>query len=209
MKKGIITAIILTAALVTTGCGDIKSTSQDHEVSTLNTSSSFEQKTANETATADEDEIADDIIQEYENQKIVFMMWIASYDEPYSKGYFIDGKGMKHIYERPDTKPMYSVEDEYAYLIEHYDEFDTAEYFDNDTLKQCMECLFKVNADAKIRTDGTAIADAPEKSLYGIRMNDDQAEFIFLGSEPGISKRLDDASADKIFELFGDKWYLQ
>ncbi len=209
MKNRIITAFILSAALMTTGCGSTESTPQEPEKSKAKITSSVEQKAEYETDTTDEDDNSDDNTQEYAKQKIVFLMWIASYDEPYSKGYFIDGKGMKHIYERPDTKPMYSVEDEYAYLIEHYDEFDTAEYFDNDTLKQCMECLFKVNADAKIRTDGTAIADAPEKSLYGIRMNDDQAEFIFLGSEPGISKRLDDASADKIFELFGDKWYLQ
>lgn len=32
---------------------------------------------------------------------------------------------MKHVYERPDIKPMYPVDDEYAYLIEHYDEFES------------------------------------------------------------------------------------
>ena len=208
MKKRIITAIILITAL-TTGCGSTESASQDSDNSASKVTSSVEQKTENETYTTDANEISDDTIQEYEDQKIIFMMWIASYDEPYSKGYFIDGKGMKHTYERPDTKPMYQVEDEYAYLIEHYDEFDSAEYFDDDTLKQCVEYLNKVNADAEIKTEDKAIADAPEKSLYGVRMNNGQAEFVFLGSEPGISKRLDDGSADKIFELFGDDWYLQ
>ena len=209
MKKRIITAIILITALVTTGCGSTESASQDSDNSASKVTSSVEQKTENETYTTDANEISDDTIQEYEDQKIIFMMWIASYDEPYSKGYFIDGKGMKHTYERQDTKPMYQVEDEYAYLIEHYDEFDSAEYFDDDTLKQCVEYLNKVNADAEIKTEDKAIADAPEKSLYGVRMNNGQAEFVFLGSEPGISKRLDDGSADKIFELFGDDWYLQ
>ena len=209
MKRRMITALILAAALSAAGCGSNESASKGTEASAVKVTSSVEQKSDNETDTTGADKVSDDTVKEYEDQKIVFMMWIASYDEPYSKGYFIDGKGMKHTYERPGISPMYPVDDEYAYLIEHYDEFESAECFDDDTLKQCEECLNKVNADAEIKTEGKAIADAPEKSLYGVRMNDGQAEFVFLGSEPGISKRLDDASADKIFELFGDDWYLQ
>lgn len=72
--------------------------------------------------------------------QIVFMMWIASYDEPYSNGYFIDGKGTKHIYKCSGVMPMYPVEDEYTYLLEHYDEFETMAYFDDETLKKCAEC---------------------------------------------------------------------
>ena len=33
-----------------------------------------------------------------EKQKIVFIMPVSSYSEPYVEGYFIDTKGKKHIY---------------------------------------------------------------------------------------------------------------
>lgn len=102
------------------------------------------------------------------NQKIVFIMSVSSYDEPYSTGYFIDEK----------------------------------------TLRKCVKYLYHVNTDSAIRTEGEAIMDAPIKQLYGIRLVDDQEEFVWLGSEPGISERLDDSSSDLVFKEFGDKWYL-
>ena len=221
MKKRVLTGIIAAASLMMAGCGDQEQLTSGSEAAPTEATAADEETTAAETDTAVSadttsspettvpTDTTNDTDQVWSDQKIVFMMWIASFDEPYSKGYFIDGKGMKHVYERPDTKPMYPVEDEYAYLIEHYDEFESMEYFDDETLKQCAECLYQVNADAEVITEGTAIADAPEKSLYGVRMKDGREEFVFLGSEPGISKRLDDPSADEIFELFGDKWYLQ
>lgn len=192
MKKFI--AMVAATALLLTGCEQLGGKS----------------KTARQTSDFIGNNVSEiNIDQVLPDQKIVFMMWIASYDEPYSSGYFIDGKGMKHIYKRSDVKPMYSVDVEYAYLLEHYDEFETTAYFDDATLKKCTECLYQVNANAEVRTEGKAIADAPEKKLYGVRMIDGHEEFVFLGSEPGIVKRLDDAASDQIFELFGDKWYLQ
>ena len=50
--------------------------------------------------------------------------------------------------------------------------------------------------------------DAPINQLYGIRLKDDQEEFVWLGLDSGILKKLDDSSTDLIFEKFGDKWYM-
>ena len=141
------------------------------------------------------------------NQKIVFVMSVSSYEEPYAEGYFIDTTGKKHIYGLYEQQPFETIEKEYAYLLEHYDEFETVDFFDETTLKKCTESLYHVNADSELRTEGTAIMDFPLKQLYGIRVTDGQEEFVFLGSETGISERLDDPAADKIFEEFGDKWY--
>ncbi len=142
------------------------------------------------------------------NQKILFIMSVSSYDEPYSTGYFIDGKGKKHIYGPYLQHPFESIEKEYAFFLEHYDEFETIDFFDDKTLRKCIKYLYHVNSDSDIITEGEAIMDAPLKQLYGIRLNDDQEEFVWLGSEPGISKRLDDPSSDLIFKKFGEKWYL-
>ena len=64
------------------------------------------------------------------NQKIVYIMSVSSYDEPYAAGYFIDEKGKKHIYRLYDQGPFESIEKEYAYLLEHYDEFEVIDFFD-------------------------------------------------------------------------------
>ena len=141
------------------------------------------------------------------NQKIVYIMSVSSYDEPYAAGYFIDEKGKKHIYRLYDQGPFESIEKEYAYLLEHYDEFEVIDFFDYTTLRKCTEYLYNVNSDSMIRTEGEIIMDYPIKQLYGIRLKDERAEFVWLGSETGISKRLDDPATDKIFEEFGDKWY--
>lgn len=153
-------------------------------------------------------DISSDFDKELQEQKIVFIMWVVSFDEPYSKGYFVDGKGAKHIFENYGERPFNSVEDEYAYLLEHYDEFETAEFFDNATLKQCAECLYKVNANAEMIADGQEIMDAPEVMLYGVKIVEEREEFVLLGSESGATKRLDDISSNEIFALFGDKWSL-
>lgn len=202
MIKRLLIGIMAIIAFMMSGCGNQNQLTQSSDIAVTEVSASDERSVTDETG------ISCDIDQVLSNQKIVFMMWIASYDEPYSNGYFIDGKGKKHIYERSGIKPMYPVEDEYAYLLEHYDEFEIMAYFDDETLKKCTECLYQVNANAEIKIEGKAIADAPEKKLYGVRMIDGHEEFVFLGSEPGIVKRLDDAASDQIFALFGDKWYL-
>lgn len=41
-----------------------------------------------------------DIDQILRQQKIVYIMSVSSYDEPYTEGYFIDGNGKKHIYAK-------------------------------------------------------------------------------------------------------------
>ena len=56
-----------------------------------------------------------------EKQKIVFIMSVSSYAEPYVEGYFIDTKGKKHIYGLYEQAPFESIEKEYTYLLEHYD----------------------------------------------------------------------------------------
>lgn len=156
----------------------------------------------------DESGIEYDIDYIMTNQKIVFIMSVSSYSEPYAEGYFIDTEGKKHIYGLYDQQPFESIEKEYAYLMEHYDEFEVVDFFDNTALRKCVDHLYHVDIDSEIRTEGEAIMDAPLKQLYGIRLLDGCEEFVWLGSEPGISERLDDASSDKIFETFGSKWYL-
>ncbi len=56
--------------------------------------------------------------------------------------------------------------------------------------------------------EGTTIMDYPLKQLYGIRVIDDNEEFVFLESETGITERLDDLSAVQIYEEFGEEWYV-
>lgn len=114
-----------------------------------------------------------------EKQKKVFIMSVSSYSEPYVEGYFIDTKGKKHIYGLYGQAPFESIEKEYAYLLEHYDEFEMVEFW-----------------------------DYPLKQLYGIRVKDDNEEFVFLESETGITERLDDPSAVQIYEEFGEEWYV-
>lgn len=114
-----------------------------------------------------------------EKQKIVFIMSVSSYSEPYVEGYFIDTKGEKHIYGLYEQTPFESIEKEYAYLLKHYDEFEMVEFW-----------------------------DYPLKQLYGIRVIDDNEEFVFLESETGITEKLDDPSAAQIYEEFGEEWYV-
>lgn len=143
-----------------------------------------------------------------ENQKIVFIMSISSYSEPYAEGYFIDVTGKKHIYRLHAQPPFDSIEAEYTYLMEHYDEFEIVDFFDDATLRTCTEYLYHVNIDSEVESEGVAIMDFPLKQLYGIRVLDGQKEFVWLGSETGISSKLEDQSANQIFEEFGDNWYL-
>lgn len=140
------------------------------------------------------------------NQKIVFIMSVSSYDEPYAEGYFIDGKGKKHVYGLLD-QPFESIEKEYAYLMEHYDEFKTMDFFDDNSLRECTEALYHVDPDSETRREGEVIFDYPEYILYGIRQTDGQEEFVRLEAYSGILERLDDSSADLIYEIFGDAWY--
>ena len=116
-----------------------------------------------------------------EKQKIVFIMSVSSYSEPYVEGYFIDKKGKKHIYGLYEQAPFELIEKEY---------------------------LYHVNIDSERKTEGTTIMDYPLKQLYGIRVIDDNEEFVFLESETGITERLDDLSAVQIYEEFGEEWYV-
>ena len=140
------------------------------------------------------------------NQKIVFIMSVSSYEEPYAEGYFIDGKGKRHVYGLFDH-PFESIEKEYAYLMEHYDEFKTNDLFDDKNLRECAEALYHVDPDSETRKEGEVIFDCPEYILYGIRQIDGQEEFVRLEAYSGILERLDDSSADLIYEIFGDAWY--
>lgn len=142
------------------------------------------------------------------NQKIVFIMSVSSFENPYAAGYFVDEQGKKHIYELYERYPFKSIEEEYEYLLEHYDEFETVDFWDDATLRRCTKYLYHVNSNSEVRTDGMAIKDYPIRQLYGIRLVDGGEEFVWLGSETGISKSLADPSSDKIFEKFGDAWYV-
>ncbi len=148
-----------------------------------------------------------DIDQILMDQKIVFIMSISSYGEPYTEGYFIDGNGKKHIYGLYDQYPFESIEKEYAYLLEHYDEFETVDFFDDKTLRECTELLYYVNPDSEIKEEGGVIFDYPSKVLYGIKQIDGHEEIVELESFTGILIRLEDPSADQIYEIFGDVWY--
>ena len=194
--KTVLFAVIIGLLIFITACGKNDKINQGVELS-----ADISDKSAVSSVEYDIDKILS-------NQKIVFIMSVSSFEDPYAAGYFIDQQGKKHIYGLYDQRPFESIEKEYSYLIEHYDEFETTDFFDYSTLRKCTEYLYRVNAESEIRTEGKAIIDAPEKQLYGVRMLDDHEEFVWLGSEPGISKRLDDASSDHIFEEFGDKWYL-
>ena len=193
MKTKLITVIILAVAFIAVGCG---------KKNKINSETDADVKESNQLS------IEYDSDNFELNQKIVFIMSVSSYAEPYAEGYFIDTTGKKHIYGLYEQKPFETIEKEYAYLLEHYDEFETVDFFDETTLKKCTESLYHVNTDSELRTEGTAIMDFPLKQLYGIRVTDGQEEFVFLGSETGISERLDDPAADIIFKEFGDKWYL-
>lgn len=140
------------------------------------------------------------------NQKIVFIMSVSSYEEPYAEGYFLDGKGKKHIYGSYE-QPFESIEKEYAYLLEHYDEFETMDFLDDKTMRKCTEALYYVDPDSEIRKEGEVIFDCPEYILYGIKQMDGHEEIVRLEAYSGILERLDDPSADLIYETFGDTWY--
>lgn len=188
MRKKLFMRVIVMFILIVSGCGASENNG------TIETSVVVTDK-------ADADSIL-------ENQKIVFIMSISSYSEPYAEGYFIDARGKKHIYRLHEQPPFDSIEAEYAYLLEHYDEFEIVDFFDDSTLRTCTEYLYCVNIDSEVKSEGTAIMDFPLKQLYGIRVLDKQEEFVWLGSETGISSKLGDSSADQIFEEFGDTWYL-
>ena len=149
-----------------------------------------------------------DVDRILENQKIVFIMSISSYSEPYAEGYFIDQEGKKHIYRLHEQRPFDSIEAEYAYLLEHYDEFEVVDFFDDETLRRCTENLYHVDINSNIKEEGMAIKGFPIIQLYGIRLINNQEEFVWLGSDTGISRSLEDKSAEQIFEDFGDAWYL-
>ena len=193
MKMKLFTVIMLVVLFIVSGCekGDENNYGAEIDVKESNKSS-----------------VEYDADKFWGDQKIVFIMSVSSYAEPYAEGYFIDTVGKKHIYGLYEHAPFETIEKEYAYLMEHYDEFETIDFFDDTSLRNCTEYLYHVNMDSKLKTEGTAIMDFPLKQLYGIRMIDGHEEFIFLGSETGISERLDDPSADQIFEEFGDTWYL-
>ena len=192
MRKILLNVVIVMFILIVSGCG--KAENNDNiETSVVGT---------------DKSDVEYDIDTILENQKIVFIMSISSYSEPYAEGYFIDSTGKKHIYRLHDQHPFDSIETEYTYLLEHYDEFEIVDFFDDATLRMCTEYLYHVNIDSEVKSEGTAIMDFPLKQLYGIKVLDEQEEFVWLGSETGISSKLEDQSADQIFAEFGDAWYL-
>lgn len=192
MRKILFTAVIVIFILIVLGCGKAEK-NDSIETSVTGT---------------DKSDVENDIDSVLKDQKIVFIMSISSYSNPYAEGYFIDAMGKKHIYRLHDQCAFESIKIEYAYLLEHYDEFEIVDFFDDTTLRACTEYLYHVNIDSEVKSEGVAIRDFPLKQLYGIRVLDGQEEFVWLGSETGISSRLDDQATNQIFEEFGDTWYL-
>lgn len=152
------------------------------------------------------------------HQKIIFIVSVCDYDEQYiyndRYGYFIDQTGRKHIF---DVHELYNhtsfvpIEQKYAYLLEHYEEFEAKDFLDDSKLRECIDYLYHVNPDAEIRTEGeVVVSEAAERepTLYGVRMVNNHEEFVWLGTNVGsyFSQRLDDPSADFIFEEFGSQW---
>ena len=158
-------------------------------------------------AKADESDQSVDIDNILMNQKIVFIMSVSSYAERYAAGYFIDAKGKKHIYGLYDQWPFESIEKEYAYLLEHYDEFETIDFFDDKTLRECTECLYYINPNSETKEEGNILFDFSVNILYGIKQIDGHEEIVELESFTGILERLDDPYADQIYEIFGDTWF--
>lgn len=159
-----------------------------------------------------------DIDTVLDNQKIIFIVSVYDCDEKYiysnRYGYFIDQTGRKHIF---DVHELYnqtssvSIEQKYTYLLEHYEEFEVKDFLDDSKLRKCIDYLYHVNSDAEIRSEGEiVVSEDPDRepTLYGVRMVNNHEEFVWLGKNVGsyYSERLDDPSADLIFEEFGSQW---
>lgn len=140
------------------------------------------------------------------DQKIVFIMSDTSFEERFTSGYFIDGNGKKHIYKLYDRGPFELIEQTYEYLVDHYDEFETVEFLDSNSLIKCTEALYCVNPESEIIQKGKVIIDCPVVQLYGVKMNNGKEEFVFLKSYTGISEQLADPYAEIIYKEFGDDW---
>ncbi len=155
---------------------------------------------------APSEDISDSVNQIIDNQRIVFIMSVSSYDEPYMEGYFIDTEGKKHCYRFMDRRPFDLIDQEYEFLIEHYEEFETSEFFSEDELRESIECLCLVNSEANRIKKGDIIFDYPYHALYGIRQKDGKEERVWLRSFTGIDESLDDPYANSLYEMFGDSW---
>ena len=198
MKQRLLAIIMLMVIMSYTGCGKTN------------------QNDSGEDATSDFDivdiEKSPQILIDYnineilENQKIIFLVVEEIFAEGYFDGYFIDGGGKKHLFVLQREDRYQPVEDDFAYLSEHYDEFEGTDFVDKNTLSRWIDYLYHVNEKSTIKEQGEDIADMEVVTLYGIRMIDGKEEFVWLGSYSGVSKRLDDEIADKLFEELGEDW---
>lgn len=50
-----------------------------------------------------------------------------------------------------EEEPFESLEEEYAYVMEHLEELETVDFWDQETLKSCVEALYCVDANAKVK----------------------------------------------------------
>lgn len=199
MKKKILMTCVVIGLALCSGCAE-----RDSMAKTEDASKNAEQISLESNQTG----VQANVDQILKNQKIVFIMSVSSYDEPYAEGYFIDADGKKHCYEMHDRGPFKTIDEEYAYLLEHYDEFEATEGFGNDLFKDCVGNLCLVNSEAPREKEGTVIMDYPYKALYGIRQNDGKDEIVFLESTTGVNEKLKDSHAEKLYEAFGEAWYV-
>ena len=195
MKKRILTTCIMVGLVLCSGCA---------KRGTEGAPKIMEQSTSKSDQTAAQT----DVDQILKNQKIIFIMSVSSYEDPYAAGYFIDASGKKHRYELYDRGPFRSIEEEYVFLLERYDEFEPAEGFEDQLFQDCVGNLCLVNPEAPREKEGTVIMDYPYKALYGIRQKDGREEIVFLESDTGIRESLKDPHAEKLYEAFGESWYL-
>ena len=144
-----------------------------------------------------------------ENQEFLFMMSYRSYSERYIAGYAIGRDGKKYSYALENSWPFESPEEEFSYITGHFDELETVELWDEETVRACTEALYSVDAGAKIKKGGRIAEDAPFAGFCGIRVKDGKREFISLMSnDSGLTEKLKDPSADFIMEQTGDRWSL-
>ncbi len=198
MKKRILIMCIMIGLALCSGCAERESGVKTEDTPGIEKQLSTE---------SNQEEVQANVDQILKNQKIIFIMSVSSFDEPYAAGYFIDADGKKHRYEMYDRRPFNSIDEEYAFLLEHYDEFEAEEGFEKNLFKDCVWTLCLVNSEAPRKKEGIVIMDYPYEALYGIRQKDGREEIVFLESTTGVHETLNDSYAEKLYEAFGETWY--
>ena len=198
MKQILFALVMIVAILNSVGCGK-----SDKGDTGSNETVDFDTVVPEELSQPSVEYNIDEIL---ENQKIIFLVVSNNFENQSFKGYFIDGSGEKHLFVLQRDDWYQPVEGDFAYLLEHYDEFEGTDFVDEDTLRRWIDYLYRVDENSIIKAEGEDVVDLAEVTLYGIRTIDGKEEFVWLGSYSGVSRRLDDENVDKLFEELGEDW---